>query len=150
MLIAFWDTINNGYNIRSGGETGSTLSDETRKKMSESMKVKWTDENYKKKTSEAHLGHKLSEEHKQKLIDANTNRRMSQYTRNRLIESKCKKVSQYTKDGQFIKVWNSITEAADFIGVTMVAISNVCRRPERYKTAGGFVWRYFEELKEAC
>lgn len=150
LLIAMWDTIKNGYNIRSGGETNSTFQEESKRKMSESMKKRWEDEDYRKRTSEAHLGHELSEEHKQKLIAANTNRKMSQYTKDRLNESKYKKVAQYTKDGQLIKIWNSITEAADALGINMKGISNVCRHPERYKTAGGFVWKYFEEVKEAA
>ena len=148
LLIAMWDTINNGYNIRSGGETKSTLSEESKQKISEAIKKKWEDEEYRKRMSDAHLGHGLSEEHKQKLINANTNRKMSQYTKDRLNESKYKKVVQYTKDVKLIKVWDSMTEASDELSINRKGISNVCRHPERYKTAGGFVWKYFEEVKE--
>ena len=117
---------------------------------SEAIKKKWEDEEYRKRVSDAHLGHGLSEEHKQKLINANTNRKMPQYTKDRLNESKYKKVVQYTKDGKLIKVWDSMTEAADELSINRKGISNACRHPERFKTAGGFVWKYFEEVKEAA
>ena len=150
LLIDLWDTINNGYNSLPGG-INNVLSWESKQKLGKSQKQIWENEEFRKRMSEAHLGHKISEEHRQKLIAANTNRKMSQHTKERLNESRRKKVIQYTKDGKFIKVWDSMTEAANSLRINPKQISNVCRLPERYKTAGGFVWRFYtEEFKEVA
>ena len=52
-----------------------------------------------------------------------------------------KKVAQYTTSGRFIKMWNSIKEASDALGIDGGSITNVCKG-KYYRTAGGFVWRY--------
>ena len=52
-----------------------------------------------------------------------------------------KKVAQYTTSGKLIKMWNSIKEASDALGIDGGSIVNVCKG-KYYRTAGGFVWRY--------
>lgn len=52
-----------------------------------------------------------------------------------------KKVAQYTTGGRLIKMWNSIKEASDALGIDRGSITNVCKG-KYYRTAGGFVWRY--------
>lgn len=49
-------------------------------------------------------------------------------------------VNQYTKDGEFIRRWGMIEEAARHVGVDGSAITRVCRG--RQRTSKGFVWRY--------
>lgn len=66
---------------------------------------------------------KLSDEHKQKIGDAG---KLS--------------VLQYTKSFEFIRRWDSITEASINIGVSTSLISACCR--EKEQSAGGFIWRY--------
>jgi len=53
-----------------------------------------------------------------------------------------KAVSQYTKDGQFIRDFNSTMEAAEFLGSKNYSpeITNCCKG--RLKTARGFIWTY--------
>ena len=51
-----------------------------------------------------------------------------------------RKVYQYTKDMQFVREYNSTTEAALAIGKAPTSISGVCRG--RYKTSGGYRWFY--------
>lgn len=50
-----------------------------------------------------------------------------------------KKVLQYTKQGNFKKEWDSMTEAAEYYNCDIRSISNCCRGYS--KTASGFVWR---------
>lgn len=53
-------------------------------------------------------------------------------------------VAQYSKDGQLIQIYNSITEAAKATGQKSSSnISQVCKNGRG--TAGGFVWRYYEK-----
>lgn len=51
-----------------------------------------------------------------------------------------KSISQYTKQGEFIKKWNSITEAANALNMKHQNISACCRGES--KSAGGFIWKF--------
>lgn len=53
-------------------------------------------------------------------------------------QARHKKIIQITVDGNFIKEWDSITEAQKYYNINNVA--TVCRG--RQKTAGGFKWMY--------
>jgi group I intron endonuclease len=57
-----------------------------------------------------------------------------------------KKVSQYTKEGQFIASFDSIVEAGEKTNVTRGNVQACVSG--RTKTAGGFIWKY-EEPKDA-
>ena len=49
-------------------------------------------------------------------------------------------ILQFTKDGTLIKEWSSAHEACRQLGI---ACQNICACLKgRYKSAGGFVWRY--------
>ena len=49
-------------------------------------------------------------------------------------------ILQFAKDGTFMKEWPSVNEAGRQLGI---ACSSICRCLKgRYKSAGGFVWRY--------
>lgn len=54
-----------------------------------------------------------------------------------------KKVNQYDLKGNFIKTWNSITEAANELKICGSKITCVCKGSR--KTTGGFKWSYYEE-----
>lgn len=56
------------------------------------------------------------------------------------------KVNQYSLDGKFIKTWNSLTEAAKNLNCNQPHMSEVCNG--KRKTAGGYIWRYYEEVKD--
>lgn len=51
-----------------------------------------------------------------------------------------KKVLQYTKDGQFITEYPSISEASRQTGIFDSQICNCCKG--KFKSAGGFIWKY--------
>ena len=53
-----------------------------------------------------------------------------------------KQVAQYDKNGDFIKLYDSITLAAQEMGCTVGAISNCCLG--RTKTSMGYQWRFVE------
>ena len=49
-------------------------------------------------------------------------------------------VSQYDKEGNFIRQYESIAQAARSTGADATCITSVCRG--MYKSTAGFVWRY--------
>lgn len=54
--------------------------------------------------------------------------------------SKTKKIAQYTVDGEFLKEYNSIKEAADATGAKSPNIHHALTG--MYKTSAGFIWKY--------
>ncbi len=56
-----------------------------------------------------------------------------------------KPVLQYDLQGNFIKKWSSISEAAQQLKICIVSISNNCLG--KYKTAGGYRWKYEEAIQ---
>ena len=61
--------------------------------------------------------------------------------RNKTINTR-KKVNQYDLNGNFIKTWDCIIQAAKYYGINRSLITDVCKG--RRKTAKGFIWRYYE------
>ena len=57
-------------------------------------------------------------------------------------ESRGKSVNQYTKDGIYIKTFNTVSEAAIEMGCCVAAISNCCLG--RTKTSQGYRWSFVE------
>lgn len=54
-----------------------------------------------------------------------------------------RKVAQYTKDGEYIKTWDSIIEVEKALGIDRSSISAIClgTNPNRH-TAGGYKWKH--------
>ena len=66
-----------GYNNSSGGEyshLGCKHSEETREKLKEANKKKWSDPEYRRKQTEGHKGKSVSEETRRKISEANKKR----------------------------------------------------------------------------
>lgn len=53
-------------------------------------------------------------------------------------------VYQYTKDGEFIRMFDTISQAEKELGVHHTGIIYCCQG--KLKTSGGFKWSYFEAL----
>jgi group I intron endonuclease len=101
-------------------------------------------------------GHSKTEEGKKKISEGlkryykNNTKDDSMTNRKKISEIRRKKygrkVSQYTKEGQFIASFDSIIEASEKTNVTRGNIQH--NTAGRAKTAGGFIWKY-EEPKDA-
>ena len=64
-------------------------------------------------------------------------------TRNeRSAKNRSKPVEQYTKEGELVKTWSSLTEIGKQTGFSIGNISQVTSR--KLKTAYGFIWKYVE------
>lgn len=55
----------------------------------------------------------------------------------------CKKVEQYTLDGEYIRTFDSLKEAWLHTGASIGAIGKVCKGLA--KSSGGYVWKYAEK-----
>ncbi len=55
-------------------------------------------------------------------------------------DGRLKPVAQFTKNGEFVRNYKSITEASSTTGISYSGISNCCRGVQ--KTSGGYVWIY--------
>jgi len=123
-------------------EANKNISEETRKRMSESHKGKRLSEETRKKMSEAQKGEKSH----------NYGKHFSKETCKRIGDSKrgekspvAKQVVQLTKDGEFVDSFCSATCAAQTLNTFGTSITACCRG-ER-KTAGGFRWVYKEDYE---
>jgi hypothetical protein len=63
----------------------------------------------------------------------------------RVAKTLSKPIGQYTQDGEFVKVWQSVREVERQFGVSSSHISKVALGKQ--KTAYGYVWKYVEEGK---
>ena len=54
-----------------------------------------------------------------------------------------KKIKQYSQDGKIIQTFNSIKEAAAFIGVNSYTLTGACKGYQN--TCKGFRWRYADQ-----
>lgn len=57
-----------------------------------------------------------------------------------------KKVVQFSLDGKLLKIFCSLKEAEEYIGVHHSSITRCCKGIQ--KTAGGYIWRYADENTE--
>jgi len=57
-----------------------------------------------------------------------------------------KPILQYTKSGEFVKEWSSLSDAQRELGIWQANISACARGKRRYKSAGGYVWKYKNEV----
>ena len=53
-----------------------------------------------------------------------------------------KKVNQYDKEGNYIKTWDCIIDVERETNIKNTNIVACCKG--KYKTAGGYIWKYFE------
>ena len=153
----------NGYNIETGGCVVEHLSDETKKKISMAKIGKHTGENHwhfgghweektKRKISDAHKGMKYGEETLKKKRERFSGKNNPMFGTKMTPEHKekmiCASVKAHSKEIICIEtgiVYPSSAEAQRQTGICSRQIIYVCKNDKRYKTAGGFHWRFREE-----
>lgn len=86
-----------------------------------------------KNISKGNKGKKVSKEHVDKLVAAST-------------EYNKKKICQYTLEGRFIKIWDSIKEASEALNILGANIGCAARGISEY--SGNFLWRFPQESGE--
>ena len=147
--------VNFGYNIQQGGQFGNsgiTLSEETKKKISKAHKGKVLTDEHKKKISEGCKGHNPcvhTAETKEKLRQINTGKTLSEDTKKKISKTltgikRSKETLQKRKDNNPMNVsvycpeynmtFQTMADAARYTGAQRSNIQK-CLRGERY-TAG--------------
>lgn len=154
-LIAQYGSTNpeKGYNVSDGGEGHVSYSKEMRRRMSEAAKRRNHDPVKHENLCEANRRRWRREGEREKITDG-LNRYYSQNPERREAISKerrryfaehpekktTRSISQFTLDGDFVRSWDSMTEAANSIGATVQNIHSACSG--RVKTSYGYIWRY--------
>ncbi len=57
-----------------------------------------------------------------------------------------RKVVQIDKDGNHIKIWDSLKHAANKLNISSANISKVCKN---FNSIGGYTWRYYDDIQPA-
>ena len=148
-LISKYDSTNQnkGYNVALGGGGSDTLSEETKRKISESHKGIYPSEETKRKLKAAKTGinnpmygKKLPDWHKEILRNAITGRKKTNKEIKSIIDNKGYIVFQYDLFGKFLNSYRSTGEAERMTGVNKGSIKQCCNK--RYSRAGDYIWRY--------
>lgn len=135
-----------GYNRSIGGENpnvGGKLSEETKKKISKSLKGYKHTQETKEKDRKAKLGTHLTEETKKKISEAKKGNKNAMYgktTSAKQKEAVKKACSKPVKCIETKIVFPSIKEAERLTGISDSGIQAVCKG--KRKTAGGYRWEY--------
>ena len=167
-----------GYNLTSGGEIGKKHSAESIEKMRKAKIGMYDGEKnprYGQHCSDhtkaliserltgklsgdknPNYGKKMSEEQKAQLSIARTGKhyfKLSESVKNSpeciaVRERQKIKIEQYSKDGEFIKEWDSAPDAARALGGKTKAQCHICSCCNgKLKTAYGFVWKHKGKAK---
>ena len=113
MFIRLFDSTNEGYNTSSYGSGNYERTEESRKKMSKSK-----------------IGKHFSEEHKNKISEAHKEK----------IYANIKPILQFSKNGELIAEYSSLTKASRQTGCSAPLICNCCKG--KRKSCGGYIWEY--------
>jgi group I intron endonuclease len=122
---------------------GKKVTEETKKKISEGIKNSSTHKNahntdeYKEKMRALNLGE--NNPMWGKGIKGETNHMWGKFGK---LHQRAKKISQYTKGGDFIRNWDSIADAAR-AGFSQSNISSCCAG--KLTSAGGFIWKWLTD-----
>ena len=137
---------------------GKKLSKEHRGRISEANKGKIVSKETRKKMSEWQRGEKssmygkhLSAATREKIAKSLKGHRHTKSTKQKISESKIgsknphsRAVIQYSKSFNIINYFGWMNAATNTTGIDDASISRVCRG--RQKTAGGYAWRYAEQI----
>jgi group I intron endonuclease len=151
----------NGYNLQEGGKNHK-CHPETKKLISEKLKGRKLSKEHKNKLSESHMGikhhyfeKKITEERRSKLSESfkrlwqerRDNGTFDSYRPTNLeistgISSNRKGVGKYDDKGTLLETYASTVEAGEKNNIHRQCISKVCNGNRKYKTAGGYVWKF--------
>lgn len=160
--IKRYDTlVPNGYNLKAGGNSSSP-SQETREKLRIANTKNMTEErkghlrtlftgrpiqeSQKKQISETlkQYWKSLTPEQMEK-VSNERKCRPTMRTDNDILQkykSLRKRVARYTREWILIEEYDSIKSAAEKNKLNAKQISSVCKHPDKYKSTGGYCWKY--------
>lgn len=132
LYIKKYKTFNSdhGLNLRSGGGKGSIISEETKRRLSESSKLRRYPLEVRHRLGSGMRGKKHSQETKAKMRAASLGKNM--FNNNRI------RVLQYSKDMVFIKAWDSVAQVKRELSIKP---PNIFRAIKTGLKAKGFIWK---------
>ena len=130
-----------GYNISNGGNAIGKMSEETKIKISNSLKGRKFTKEHKDKISQAEIGEKNHMFGKKKSKETIEKLRLWNIEHPNSGQFKSKKIAQYNLENNLIKVWNTMGEIKRELGISHCMISDCCRGKQ--KTSGGYIWKYY-------
>lgn len=119
-----------GYNATLGGDGAKGVKWGSQKQIEAAKKKNVRGEN------NPMYGKHHTEEVKKYISELNSGRKWTEHQKTVL----CKPIEQYSKDGLFIKKWDSAASVMRELGIDKGSIGKVCMG--KVKTAGGFIWKY--------
>jgi group I intron endonuclease len=133
--------------------SGRITNQDTKTKISNSLKGKKHTQESKDKMSKFQKGKILSQETKEKMKKWRTGRRLSEEVKKNMSDAQklscfinpkqTKHVNQYDLEGNFIREWGSCKEIAEHLNVSITAIRNVCNF--RMPTCKNYIFKYLEK-----
>lgn len=134
--IQHYESAINGYNIQkiacSNGKYLQPVREDTKRKISESLKIVTRTPEYREKCRKRELGKKLSQETKEKIRLGNINKK--NYNVEKATFAKYKRVGKIDSNGKVIEQYNSLQEAAKKNDISWGTVSNHCRKiPKKIK-----------------
>lgn len=111
----------------------------------ETLKANSRDYGYNKRLNvSSNLGIKLSDETRKKLRESHLGHKRSEDANKKIIESQYKTICQFDMDGNYIRTFNSLQEAAHELNVKYTTSITACLK-KRLPSALGFRWCYESE-----
>lgn len=136
----------NGYNLDSGGNNNKHHSDETKEKMRQSALGRKMSDEAKAKMSEIRKKENLSEGTRKKMSESAKNRIWDEDVIKRRTESIIKTSGHKVVCIETGEIYPTTASAARAINYSSPShIGSVCKG--KRKTAGGYHWKYFEDLE---
>lgn len=93
------------------------------------------------------LGKKHTQESKDKMSITHKGKVLSQEHKEKCAKAHQKPILQLTKQGEFIKKFDSAKQAGEELNIFATSITACCKGKQ--KTTGGFKFKYLEEIKKA-
>jgi group I intron endonuclease len=115
---------------------GKPCSEETKQKLSESLKGRIISEATRAKTSQTMKGLLKTEETRQKMSEAQKGHKMPKGKDSK----KAVAIDQFDLEGNFLKTFGSIADAASELGCQRSGICFALKG--RIKTSAGYIWKY--------
>lgn len=150
ILIAKYKREGISYNIAEGGEGGLSVSQETREKLSKSLKgkKKKNPEAYKRAAEKRKAEGKYTKNpswlwEKRRSFAGENNPMYGKKHTEEALAKKYKAVIQFSKDGEYMAEYKSIKEAAETVGISRTHLVSALKG--RSKSAAGYIWRYKDE-----
>lgn len=143
LFIGYWNLTDNryGYNIELGGDSIGKVSEETKKKISRSMKG----------CNHPNRGKPMSKGQKKKISASMRGEKNSMYGRQHTPSARAKMADAKKRivcaidinTNEIVAVYDSAKSAQEKLGVNRSSISACCHG--KVKTAGGYRWEFYQE-----